>query len=118
MANITPATTKGIFQVGMSASFENTTPTAVASEPRATPRAATVPVSSFFGSTGFALSAPATTVAALASFSVANASAAAARLAICSSIIRTNRLYGAQNAWRMLMGLSTIRVMVASQSRP
>src|SRR6266545_7498882 len=92
IASIAPMTMKGTFQVGISANFENTTPRAVANEPRPTPRAATVPVSSFFGSAGLILSAPATTEAVTASFSVAAASAAAARLAICSSIKRTNRL--------------------------
>jgi len=46
------------------------------------------------------------------------ASAAAACLAARSSIARTNFLYGDQKACRMLIGFSTILVIVASQSRP
>src|SRR5438034_10250403 len=59
IASITAATTNGIFHSGISANFENTTPAAVAREPRATPRAATVPVSSFFGPAGADKSKPA-----------------------------------------------------------
>src|SRR3569833_3447335 len=40
------------------------------------------------------------------------------RQAICSPIMRPTRLYGAQIAWRMLMGFSMILTMVASQSCP
>ena len=87
--------------------------------PTATPRAATVPISIFFGpSAGFALSALAVVSAAVASLVDEAASAAAARLATYSSIMRMNFLYGDQKACRMLMGLSTMLVMTASQSRP
>ena len=77
-----------------------------------------MPTSIFLASGGLALPMLAVPVAAAASVPCDSASAAAARLATCSSSSRTNFLYGAQKAWRMLMGLSTILVMVASQSRP
>ena len=88
--------------------------------PKATPRAATVPTSTFGGTltAGVAAAGDAplltTAVAAAVSFWLAAASASAARLAICSSTQRTKRLYGCQKAWRRLMGLTTILVMVAS----
>ena len=44
----------------------------------------------------------------------AGESAAAARFATCSSIIRISFLYGSQNAWRRLIGLETSFVIVAS----
>ena len=49
------------------------------------------------------LSALAVFSAATASLLLDSASAAAARLAACSSIMRMNFLYGDQNAWRRLM---------------
>lgn len=58
------------------------------------------------------------TLAAAARFAFTSASDAAARLAICSSIARTTFLYGDQNAWRRLIGLDKIFVIVASKSRP
>ena len=58
----------------------------------ATPRAATVPTSSFFGSGGLLLSAVVSAVAVVSSLEMLAASAAAARLAICSSITRTSFL--------------------------
>ena len=86
--------------------------------PTATPSAATVPTSIFLVSGGLTLPTLAAPAAATVSVPCDSASAAAARFATCSSSRRTNFLYGAQKAWRMLIGLSTILVMVASQSRP
>ena len=86
--------------------------------PTATPSAATVPMSIFLGSGGLAAPTWAVAVAVVSSSACDRSSPAAARLAICSSSRRTNFLYGAKKAWRMLMGLSTMRVIVASQSRP
>ncbi len=97
----------------------------VAMPATATPMAATVPTSIFLGSGGFAavasalvLSACTVCNAAACVFCRDSSSAAEARLATCSSIMRTNRLYGAQAACRMLMGFSMMRVTVASQSLP
>ena len=87
--------------------------------PTATPSAATVPTSIFLAGAG-GLAAPtwAVAVALVAMNEWASASPAAARLATCSSSRRTNRLYGDQNACRMLIGFSMIFVIVASQSCP
>src|SRR5688572_25983302 len=60
--------------------------------PKATPNAATVPTSIFFGSPALALSALAVDVAAEVNRESDAASAAAARLATCSSIKRTSFL--------------------------
>ena len=92
-------------------------PSAPPMAPTATPRAATVPTSIFFGGGG-ALSALTVVSAVEASLVEDSASAAAARFATCSSITRMNFLYGDQNACRMLIGLSTMWVITASQSRP
>ena len=112
----------------------------VAMPPTATPIAATVPMStpllsfssfsrfpslsgpaaSFLSSWSFSLvlSAAAVATALSCSFLFPSSSAALARFWICSSTSRMKRLYGAQNAWRMLMGFSTIFVIVACQSSP
>ena len=111
-------------------------PTSVPMPPIATPIAATVPRSIFFGSAGAAgaaerrcagaAAAPALALPACLSTSrcrrrrlelrVARRSAAAARLVTLSSIALTSFLYGDQNASRMLIGFVTIFVIVASQS--
>src|SRR5262245_9615219 len=86
----------------------------------ATPSAATMPTSNFgfsFGGPPVAAAAPAA-VAPACSRSLAACSAAAARLATVSSIQRSSFLYGDQNAWPMLIGLSMILAIVAFQSRP
>jgi len=89
-------------------------PMAAEMPPTATPIAATVPTSIGFAAAASALSALAVASAADPTIADDSASAAAARFATRSSTMRTNFLYGDQNAWRRLMGLSTIFVMRAS----
>ncbi|MCY1552381.1 hypothetical protein D9M68_887740 [compost metagenome] len=101
--------------------------------PSATPMAATVPTSmrllvgrigpGLAGAFADALasagaSAVATLPASVCSAACEPASLAAARFATCSSISRTNFLYGAKKACATLVGFSMSLVMVASQSRP
>ena len=62
----------------------------------ATPMAATAPTSTFFGASGGRLSILAAFSAVAASFALEADSAAAARLATCSSIIRSSFLIGAE----------------------
>ncbi|MCY1378599.1 hypothetical protein D9M69_662490 [compost metagenome] len=102
--------------------------------PSATPMAATVPTSMRLavGRIGPGLagvfvdeaaasvgwSAVATRPASVCNALCEPASLAAARFATCSSISRTNFLYGAKKACATLVGFSISLVTVASQSRP
>ena len=71
------------------------------------------------GGAGFpAATFPVAEIACNAARSSAALERAAAIFCICHRSTRASRLYGIQNAWRMLIGFSRIRTIVASQSRP
>ena len=85
---------------------------AVVMPPTATPIAARVPMSILGLASGGLPAADLSAIcAAVVSWLVTLASAAAARLATWSSTHRSIRLYGVQNAWTMLTGFSMIFVI-------